>query len=105
KRADLQISDVVFGHALRVRNDARPISTGTYIAQLRDLEQVREMLTSTAVAAFADIPFFLLFLGIYWMIAGELVAIPIAALVLLLLPGLLAQRRLRINANEAMREA
>src|SRR5690606_20698423 len=61
KRADLQMSDEVFGHALRVRNDARPTSTGSFIAQLRDLEQVREMLTSSAVAAFADLPFFLLF--------------------------------------------
>lgn len=105
KRADLQMSDVVFGHALRVRNDVRPSSTGSYIAQLRDLEQVREMLTSTVVAAFADIPFFLLFLGIFWMIAGELVFIPIVALVLLLLPGLLLQRRLRACASEAMRES
>lgn len=105
KRADLQMSDVVFGHALRVRNDARPKSTGSYIAQLRDLEQVREMLTSTAVAAFADIPFFLLFLGIFWMMAGELVIIPLAALVLLVLPGVLLQRRLRVHANEAMRES
>jgi len=105
KRADLQMSDTVFGHALRVRNDVRPTSTGSYIAQLRDLEQVREMLTSTAVAAFADIPFFLLFLGIFWMIAGELVVIPVIALVLLVLPGLLLQRRLRAHANEAMRES
>jgi len=105
KRADLQMSDEVFGHALRVRNDARPSSTGSYIAQLRDLEQVREMLTSSAVAAFADMPFFLLFLGIYFMIAGKLVVIPLGALVLLILPGLLLQRRLRAHANEAMRES
>jgi len=105
KRADLQISDMVFGHALRVRNDARPVSTGTYIAQIRDIEQVREILTSTVVAALADMPFFLLFLCLYWTIAGKLVAIPIAALVLLVLPGVLLQRRLRAHANEAMRES
>lgn len=49
KRTDLQMSDVVFGHALRVRNRARPTSTGSFIAQLRDVEQVRELLTSTTV--------------------------------------------------------
>lgn len=57
KRTDLQMSDVVFGHALRVRNRARPTSTGSFIAQLRDIEQVRELLTSTTVAAIADLPF------------------------------------------------
>lgn len=104
KRADLRISDRVFGHALRVRNSDKPNSTGAFIAQLRDLEQVRELLTSTTVAAIVDIPFFLLFLVIFWFIAGPLALVPLGALLLLLLPGLLAQRRLRAHANKAMRE-
>lgn len=105
KRTDLAMSDVVFGHALRVRNRARPTSTGSFIAQLRDLEQVRDLLTSTTVAAIADLPFFLIFLVIFWMIGGSLVLIPIGALVMLILPGIFLQRRLKIYANEAMREA
>lgn len=105
KRADISLSDQVFGHAIRVRNRARPASTGTFIAQLRDLEQVREMLTSTTVSAVADIPFFLLFLGVYAYIGGALVLVPIGALILLVVPGLLAQRKLRAYASESMREA
>lgn len=105
KRADRRISDQVFGHALRVKNVARPGSTGSFIAQLRDLEQVREVLGSTTIAAIADIPFFLLFAALLWFFAGPLVLVPIGALVLLLVPGILAQRRLRIYATEAMRES
>lgn len=105
RRADLRISDRVFGHALRVRNSDRPASTGTFIAQLRDLEQVRELLTSTTVAAIADIPFFLLFLGVFWFIAGPLALVPLCALLLLVIPGWLAQRKLRTHATEAMRES
>lgn len=105
KRADMRMSDLVFGHALRVRNSARPSSTGTFIAQLRDLEQVRELLTSTTVSAVADLPFFLFFLAIYWYIGGSLVLVPIVALVVLILPGLLSQKKLRSFANEAMRES
>ncbi len=105
KRTDLQMSDVVFGHALRVRNRARPTSTGSFIAQLRDIEQVRELLTSTTVAAIADLPFFLLFLVLFWWLAGPLVFIPLAAIAALILPGVFLQRRLRRHANEAMRES
>ncbi len=105
KQTDLQMSDVVFGHALRVRNRARPTSTGSFIAQLRDVEQVRELLTSTTVAALADLPFFFLFLVIYWFLAGHLIFIPLGALALLVIPGLFLQRRLRRHANQAMREA
>ncbi|NYT25606.1 type I secretion system permease/ATPase [Alcaligenaceae bacterium] len=105
KRADLRISDRVFGHALRVRNTARPRATGTFISQLRELEPVRDMLTSTTVAAIADLPFFLLFCVIFWYIAGSLVWVPVAAFVLLIIPSLLAQPRLRALAQEGMRES
>jgi ATP-binding cassette subfamily C protein LapB len=105
KRADLRVSDRVFGHALRVRNSARPKATGTFISQLRELESVRDMLTSTTVAAIADLPFFLLFCAVFWYIAGGLVWIPLAALVAMVLPGVLAQKRLRALAQENMRES
>lgn len=105
KRADLRMSDRVMGHALRVRNRARPASTGTFIAQIRDLEQVREMLTSTTVTAIADLPFFLLFLVIFVFLTGYLVLIPIVALLLMIIPAIVVQRRLRAHAQEAMREA
>ena len=105
KRADLRISDRVFGHALRVRNTARPRSTGTFISQVRELEPVREMLTSTTVTAVADMPFFLLFCVIFWFIAGWLVVVPLAAFVLLIVPSLLVQRRLRELAQASMRES
>ncbi|WP_205620490.1 type I secretion system permease/ATPase [Pseudodonghicola xiamenensis] len=105
KAADLRISDRVFGHALRVRNTARPRSTGTFISQIRELEHVREMMTSSTVAAIADVPFFLLFCALFFYIAGVLVWIPLAAMVLLVVPGLLAQRRLRRLAEANTRES
>ena len=105
KRADLRISDRVFGHALRVKNSARPRSTGTFISQIRELEPVRDMLTSTTIAAAADLPFFLLFCVIFWFIAGWLVLVPLAAFVLLIIPSLLAQNRLRELAHVGMRES
>jgi len=105
KRADIRLSDKVFGHALRVRNRERPTSTGSFISQLRELEQVREMLTSTTVGALADIPFFLIFLVVFWYLGGILVLVPLGALTLLIIPGLFAQKKLRACAQEAMRES
>ncbi|MFK3968849.1 type I secretion system permease/ATPase [Ensifer adhaerens] len=105
KRSDLQMSDMVFGHALRIRNSARPNSTGSFISQLRDIDQVREMLTSTTMAAIVDMPFFFLFPAIYWLLVGPLAWIPLAAVASLLLPALLVQRRLKAHANAATRES
>lgn len=105
KRADLRISDRVFGHALRIKNSHRPKSVGTFISQIRDLDSVREMFTSTTVTAFVDVPFFLLFCLVFWYLAGNLVWIPVIAVILMVLPGLLVQGKLRALSNEAMRES
>ncbi|MDN7132929.1 type I secretion system permease/ATPase [Halomonas sp. MC140] len=105
KRADMRASDRVFGHALRIRNTARPKSTGTFISQIRELEYVRELMTSTTVTAFADMPFFILFCFVFWYIAGSLVLVPMGALLLMIIPGLLVQRKLRQLANDSMRES
>lgn len=105
KRADLRVSDLVYGHALRLRNSVRPKSTGSFISQLRELESIRDLITSSTATALADLPFFLLFLFVFWLIGGVLVFIPLVALLAMLLPGLLAQRRLARLANASMRES
>lgn len=86
KRADLRISERVFAHALRIKNGARSKSTGSFIAQIRELESVRELITSTTIAAISDLPFFLLFVFILWMIGGPLVLVVLLAVPLLLIP-------------------
>ncbi|MCO7641528.1 type I secretion system permease/ATPase [Pseudomonas sp. S 311-6] len=105
KQADLRISDAVFGHALRVRTAAKPKATGTFLSQLRELEGVREMFTSTTLTAVADMPFFVLFCIVFAAIAGGMVWIPLVAAVLLVLPGLLMQKRLRRLAAAAIKES
>lgn len=105
KRADLKISDRVFGHALRIRNDQRPKSTGTFISQIRELEGVRELVTSTTVTAIADLPFFFLFLVIFWFIGGNLFWVMLLVVPLMVIPGILAQKPLAKLAQQGMRES
>ena len=104
KRADLRISDRVFGHALRIKNSERSKSTGTFISQIRELEGVRELVTSTTISAIADLPFFLMFLGIFWLIGGNLFWVMLLVVPLMILPGILAQKPLAKLASEGMRE-
>ncbi|PVA09246.1 type I secretion system permease/ATPase [Pelagivirga sediminicola] len=105
RNAGLRLSEQVFGRALRIRNDHRPKSTGSFIAQLRDIDTMREVLTSTSVGVLMDLPFFFLFCWLFWMIAGWLVLIPVAALAAIILPGLIMQPKLRSSARQAQREA
>ncbi|OTG86049.1 type I secretion system permease/ATPase [Acinetobacter sp. ANC 3813] len=104
KRADLKISDRVFGHALRIKNKERSKSTGTFISQIRELEGVRELVTSTTITALADLPFFLLFLAIFWIIGGNLFWVMVVVVPLMIIPGILIQKPLAKLASEGMRE-
>lgn len=105
RRADMEISARIFARALDIRNDARPRSTGALIAQLRDIEQVREMLTSTTVSALIDLPFIILFLALFTILAGPLTFVLVGAALLIVIPGILLQRPLARLAAEGMREA
>lgn len=60
---------------------------------------------SDVIGKRADLPFFLLFVFILWMIGGWLVLVVLLALPLLVIPGLLVQRPLARLANEGMRES
>lgn len=105
KRADLKISDRVFGHALRIRNKDRARSTGSFISQIRELEGVRELVTSTTISAIADLPFFFLFLVIFWMIGGNIFWVMLLVVPLMIVPGFLVQKKLAQLATEGMRES
>jgi ATP-binding cassette subfamily C protein LapB len=105
KQADIRISDRVFGHALRLRNSAVPRSTGSFISQLRELEQIREMVTSSTVSAVVDLPFFLLFLVVLCVIAPQLAWIAPLAAILMLAPGLMLQKKLAHLARQNVQES
>ncbi|ANI31496.1 ATP-binding protein [Yersinia entomophaga] len=104
KSIDLKVSSMLFVRAMAIKNEARPKSTGSFISQLREIDQVRELLTSTTVGAAADMPFVLLFLAIMAFIGGPLVIIPLLAIPLIVIPGLLIQWPMAKLAKEGMRE-
>jgi ATP-binding cassette subfamily C protein LapB len=105
KQADLQLSDFFYARLLDIRNDARPRSPGSLISQMRDFEQVRELLTSTAFGVLLDIPFVFIFIGIIGLIGGYLGLVPLLAAPLVVLPGILAQRPLARLSKAGMAEA
>ncbi|MDU5455251.1 type I secretion system permease/ATPase [Pseudescherichia vulneris] len=105
KHIDLNVSSLFFARAMAIKNDSRPKSTGSFISQLREIDQVRELLTSTTVGAAMDIPFVLLFLGIMALVGGPLVIIPLIAIPLIVIPGILVQWPMAKLAKEGMRES
>jgi len=104
KKVDLTISSMFFARALDIRNDARPKSTGAFIAQLRETESIRETVASTTLTAAVDIPFAVTFLFVIWAMAGPLIWAVTLAIPLIVIPGLLLQIPLARLSGKAARE-
>ncbi|AIJ09782.1 MULTISPECIES: type I secretion system permease/ATPase [Edwardsiella] len=105
KRADLRVSERVFGHTLRLRESATPRSTGSFIAQLRELEQIREMVTSTTVTAVVDIPFFIFFIFVLFLISPQLAWVAPLAALFMIMPGFFLQRKMGELAKNSIHES
>ncbi len=72
-RVDVKLSAYIMGRVLGLRLEDRPISAGSFAANLRSFETVRDFITSATVTAFVDLPFALLFLVVIGWIAWPLV--------------------------------
>lgn len=101
RRIDMTISGRMFDHLLEVRSDARPKSTGILASHIRDFDNVRDVLTSSAVVGLTDAAFIFIFLGALYWIVGPLAAIPAGAAIVVLLVTVLTQ----VPMARAMRRA
>lgn len=105
KKADLIISSALFRRVLQIRMQDKPVSAGSYANNLRDFESVREFMTSASLLALVDMPFFLLFIFVMFVVAGKLAFVPLLIVPIVLLISLFAQIPLAKSINEAMRES
>lgn len=94
KKLDLKLSSYLFERVLSTRLSAKPASLGAFSTQVREFESVREFFTASSAAIISDLPFIALFLCIIGMIGGTIVFVPIIAIALIVIPGLLSQRQL-----------
>lgn len=78
KAIDQQLSGYFFAKAMAIRMDTRPSTVGTFAAQIRQFETVRNFLTSSTLFIAADLPFALLFVAVIGFIAGPIALIPLA---------------------------
>ena len=74
---DRDVSEYFYSRAMDVRLDARPPSIGTMAANLRGLENVRAMLSSSTLFLFADLPFALLFIFMIYVLGGDIALVPL----------------------------
>lgn len=93
-RIDVRLSSVLMERVLGMRLANRPQSVGSFAANLRGFEQVRDFIASSTVTAMIDLPFALVFLGVIGWISPWLLLPSITAFALIVITGYILQHRL-----------
>ncbi len=102
-RADVKLSAYIMERVLGTRMEQRPVSAGSFAANLRAFESVRDFIGSATVVAFIDLPFALIFFVVIGWIAWPMLIPLVLGAVLLLLYALSVQGRMHELAETTYR--
>ena len=91
KRADLEISRRLFDRILKFTPSEQRQKTGAMAGTIREFESLREFFNSSTLVVLIDLPFVFFFIYVIYLIAGPLAYIPLIAVPLVIIAGLLVQ--------------
>ena len=91
KRIDVKLSAQIMEQVLDLRMEGRPASVGSFSANLRSFESVRDFIASASLTTLVDLPFVLLFLLVLAWISPWMMIPPLIAILLVLLVSFYAQ--------------
>lgn len=95
KKTDIILSAYILERVLGAKYSEHPASIGSFVAQLKEFESLRNFITSSTVTALVDLPFIVCFLGVMMYIGGVVAWVPIAIIPMILLYAWVVQRFLR----------
>ena len=91
QRADARMSRLIFDKLLNMRLDKRKEKSGALASVVREFENLREFFTSATLVAVVDLPFIFFFIWVISLIAGPLALVPLIAVPVVILTGVIIQ--------------
>ena len=88
KRADLEISRLLFDRILTLTPTEQRQKTGAMAGTIREFENLREFFNSSTLVILIDLPFVFFFIYVISLIAGPLAYVPLLAVPLVIIVGL-----------------
>lgn len=105
KRVDIQLSARIMERVLDLRMENRPPSVGSFAANLRSFESVRDFIASASLTTLVDLPFVLLFLAVLAWISPWMLIPPVVAIVVILGISWFAQARMERLTKQTFQAA
>ncbi|GKT12799.1 MAG: ATP-binding cassette, subfamily C, bacterial LapB [Thiomicrorhabdus sp.] len=89
KKSDVIMSAKIFEQTLGLTMANREGSIGSVANTLREFDSIRSFFTSGTIASIVDLPFTIIFLLVIFYVAGNIVLVPIAIIIIILLYSIL----------------
>lgn len=78
-RVDEEVSEFFFSRTQSIRLDTRPPQVGTLASQLRGIDQIRGLMSSSFLFLVADLPFAIFFIFVIYLLGGLVAVVPLVA--------------------------
>ncbi len=95
KRIDVTLSSKIMERVLGLRMADRPASVGSFAANLRAFEAVRDFVASASITTLVDLPFVFVFFFVLAWISPWLLIPPLVCITLLLVASLVVQQKMQ----------
>jgi ATP-binding cassette subfamily C protein LapB len=103
KRIDVKLSAQIMEQVLDLKMESRPVSVGSFAANLRSFESVRDFIASASLTTLVDLPFVLIFLAALMWISPWMVIPPAIAIVIVLIVSWIAQAKMARMVEETFK--
>jgi len=100
KKANLEMSAMIFEKVLGLKMRARPDSIGSFSNKIQQFDNIRDFITSFSITALVDLPFLVLGLTAIWYLSGPIVLIHLSAIFIMLVYALLVQAPLKRSVEQ-----
>ncbi|KNX41689.1 Toxin RTX-I translocation ATP-binding protein [Roseovarius tolerans] len=94
RQIELNVQRLLMDRVLGMRSELAGRSPSQIFSAMREFGSVREFFTASTIGTLTDLPFVVMFLALVASIAGNVVWVLIAGGIVMVIPGLLLQRRM-----------
>lgn len=103
-RIDVKLSATIMEKVMGIRLEQRPNSVGSFAANLRSFESIRDFITSATITTLIDIPFGIIFIGVIGWVAPYMMVPALVGALLILMYSFTVQTKMH-ELSETMYRA
>lgn len=88
KKSDIILSSILFEQAMNLKTKDKPRSVGSFANNIKDFDSIRSFFSSSAITAFIELPFAVIFLMVIYSINRTMASVPLVVILIILLISL-----------------